>query len=92
MSKQRLLLGILIVGIMAIGSLTWSAVKAASNQPTTQPVIAQETKTCGCGAAGCRANQNKTGQTSCGCQNKGNQAQRANYVDANNNGICDRAE
>ena len=92
MSNKKLLLGGLIVGAVTIGSLAWSAVKAANNQPAPQPTPAQEQKTCGCGNTGCQASQNKTGQTGCGCRNKANQAQKANFIDANNNGICDRAE
>lgn len=94
MSNKNLLLSSLIVGIMAISGLAWSVVRADNNQLATQPTptTVQEQKTCGCGNAGCQANQNKAGQTGCGCRNKANQGQKTNYVDANNNGVCDLAE
>lgn len=84
MLNKKVLLGSLIVSIITIGGLAWSQVWASSGQLINDQPTPKIT-TCGCGAAGCGVKQ-QTGQSGCGCRNK------ANFIDANNNGVCDRAE
>lgn len=83
-NKKLLLIG-LSLSIVAISGLAWSSVRANSDQsPSIQPTA--KPLTCGCGSVDCQAKRQQTEQTGCGCRNK------VNFIDNNNNGICDRAE
>ncbi len=79
-------------GITAAIIVAVLGVSLAQAANTSAPVSTEITKnsTCGCGQAkncgnaGCAA---KAGKGACNCGQKG-----ANFIDTNNNGICDRME